>query len=60
MKDYIQSVLELKGIYRSDDEYEELAKRWEYALSLRGDLRGADINESNIVLRHVPGGNVNE
>lgn len=60
MKEHIRSILEARGIKRSDDEYERLAKRWEYALSLRGDLNGAHINEANIVLRYQAGGEHHE
>lgn len=59
MKEPIRSIFELKGLHREDKEYEALANRWEYVLSLKGEFNG--LKESDIVLSFIPKvGGVNE
>ncbi|WP_174613725.1 hypothetical protein [Virgibacillus ihumii] len=52
----VKQLLENKGINPKEEHLEILAKRWEGMLALRGNLEHANIDDADISLRNIPGG----
>ncbi|MGE7920140.1 hypothetical protein ACQKM9_14580 [Viridibacillus sp. NPDC093762] len=52
----IQELLENKGIQVKKDHFESLQEKWEGIQALRGNLEGANIDDADISLKNIPGG----
>lgn len=52
----IQQILENKGITLKSEHLEQLKIRWEGIQSLRGNLEGIAIDDADIAIRNLPGG----
>ncbi|QGG49690.1 hypothetical protein [Lysinibacillus pakistanensis] len=52
----IQQILENKGITPKSEHLEQLKTRWEGMQSLRGNLEGIAIDDADIAIRNLPGG----
>ncbi|MBO1004237.1 hypothetical protein IPU62_16255 [Pseudogracilibacillus auburnensis] len=52
----IKEILENKGITPRKEHLEILETRWKGMQALRGDLMGANIDDADIALRNIPGG----
>lgn len=52
----IKELLENKGITPREEHLEILETRWKGMQALRGDLKGANIDDADIALRNIPGG----
>jgi len=52
----IEQLLADKGIQVRKEHLEELDKRWSGMQKLRGDLKGIKIDDADIGLRSIPGG----
>lgn len=52
----VKQLLELQGIKPRDEHLETLEDRWEKLLALRGNLESANVEQANISLRNIPGG----
>ena len=52
----IQQILENKGITPKSEHLEQLKIRWEGMQSLRGNLEGIAIDDADIAIRNLPGG----
>lgn len=52
----IKELLANKGIKVREEHLEELKWRWEGMKELRDDLSGIDIDDADISLRNIPGG----
>lgn len=60
VKKEISKQLEMKGIILSDKESDIVTSRWLYAQTLRANLHKAKLNEADIALRYIPGGEKSE
>ena len=60
VKEDIRKQLERKGIKLSDHESEIVTNRWRYGQTLRENLHKAKLNEADIALRYIPGGEKSE
>jgi hypothetical protein len=52
----IQQLLENRGITAKSEHLELLQTRWESMQSLRGNLEGIAIDDADIAIRNIPGG----
>lgn len=52
----VKQLLEHQGIKPRDEHLETLEDRWEKLLALRGNLENANVEQANISLRNIPGG----
>lgn len=52
----IQELLENKGIQVKKDHFESLQEKWEGIQALRGNLEGVNIDDADISLKNIPGG----
>lgn len=52
----IKELLENKGIKPREEHLEILDIRWEGMAALRGDLEGINIDDVDIGMRNIPGG----
>ena len=52
----VKEMLENKGINPREEHLEILEKRWQGMKELRADLEGANIDDADIGLRNIPGG----
>ncbi|WP_107948543.1 hypothetical protein [Lysinibacillus parviboronicapiens] len=52
----IQQLLENKGIEAKSEHLELLKTRWEGMQSLRSNLEGVAIDDADIAIRNIPGG----
>jgi len=52
----VRELLENKGIKPREEHLEILENRWEGMQALRGNLENANIDDANISLRNIPGG----
>ncbi|MEI3611938.1 hypothetical protein [Pseudogracilibacillus sp. SO30301A] len=52
----IKELLENKGINPREEHLEVLDRRWKAMAELRGDLNGVNIDDADIALRNIPGG----
>jgi len=52
----IKLLLESKGIKPGEEHLEIIENRWEGMQNLRGNLENANIDDANISLRNIPGG----
>lgn len=52
----VKELLENKGIKSRDEHLEILEQRWKGMKELRSDLKGANIDDADISLRNIPGG----
>lgn len=52
----IQELLENKGIPVKKDHFESLQVKWEGIQALRGNLEGVNIDDADISLKNIPGG----
>jgi len=52
----IKELLENKGIRPREEHLEILDRRWSGMAALRGDLEGVNIDDADISLRNIPGG----
>lgn len=52
----IQQILKKKGITPKSEHLEQLKIRWEGMQSLRGNLEGIAIDDADIAIRNLPGG----
>lgn len=52
----VREILENKGINPREEHLEILERRWKGLLALRGDLNGVSIDDADIALRNIPGG----
>ena len=52
----IEQILENKGIKPRKEHLETLENRWKGLADLRGDLSDANIDDADISLRNIPGG----
>jgi hypothetical protein len=52
----IQQLLENKGITAKSEHLELLKTRWESMQSLRSTLEGISIDDADIAIRNIPGG----
>lgn len=52
----VRELLEKKGIKPREEHLEILENRWEGMQALRGNLENANIDDANISLRNIPGG----
>lgn len=52
----IKELLENKGIKPREEHLEILDRRWKGMAELRGDLEGVNIDDADIALRNIPGG----
>lgn len=52
----VRQFLENKGIPVKEEHLEEIEERWKGIQALRGNLEGAKIDDADISLRNIPGG----
>lgn len=52
----IKELLENKGIKPREEHLEILEKRWNGMTELRGDLDGVAIDDADIAVKNIPGG----
>lgn len=52
----VKQLLENKGIKPREEHLETLENRWGGLQALRGNLENANIDDANISLRNIPGG----
>lgn len=52
----IKNLLENKGIKPREEHLEILDTRWKGMAALRGDLKGVNIDDADIGMRNIPGG----
>lgn len=52
----VKKLLTDKGINPREEHLEDLEKRWRIIKELRGNLEGINIDDSEISLRNIPGG----
>jgi len=52
----IKEILENKGIKLRKEHLDTLENRWKGLSELRGDLSDANIDDADISLRNIPGG----
>ncbi|MFJ7668752.1 hypothetical protein ACIQXI_16770 [Lysinibacillus sp. NPDC097195] len=52
----IQQLLENRGITAKSEHLELLQTRWESMQSLRSNLEGIAIDDADIAIRNIPGG----
>ncbi len=52
----VKQLLENKGIKPREEHLDILENRWEGMQSLRGNLENANIDDANMSLRNIPGG----
>lgn len=52
----VKEILENKGIKPREEHLEVLERRWKGLQELRGDLEGVKIDDADIALRNIPGG----
>lgn len=52
----IQDALAAKGVIPSAEHLARLEAKWAYITQLRGDLAAANLDDADIALRNVPGG----
>ncbi|MGM8366026.1 hypothetical protein ACLIBG_11190 [Virgibacillus sp. W0181] len=52
----VKQLLENKGIKPREEHLEILDKRWKGMQELRGNLEHANIDDADISLRNIPGG----
>lgn len=52
----VKQLLENKGIQPREEHLEVLEKRWKGMQELRGNLEHATIDDADISLRNIPGG----
>lgn len=52
----IQALLENKGIKVKETHLETLEARWKGMQTLRGDLKDVKIDDADISVRNIPGG----
>lgn len=52
----VKQLLENKGIQVKSEHLELLEARWKGMQELRGDLEGVNIEDADIALRNIPGG----
>lgn len=60
VKEEIRKQLEMKGITLTDQESDIVTNRWKYAQTLRANLHKAKLNEADVALRYIPGGEKHE
>lgn len=52
----VKELLENKGIKPREEYLKILENRWEGLQTLRGNLENANLDDANISLRNIPGG----
>jgi hypothetical protein len=52
----VRQLLENKGIPVKESHLEEIEERWKGMQALRGTLDGVNIDDADISLRNIPGG----
>lgn len=52
----VRDILENKGIQAKDDHLELLETRWKEIQALKGNLENAQVDDFDIGLRNIPGG----
>lgn len=52
----VRQLLENKGIPVKEEHVDEIEKRWKGMQALRGNLEGVNIDDADISLRNIPGG----
>lgn len=52
----VKEMLENKGIKPREEHLEILEKRWNGMAELRGDLKDVPIDDADIGIRNIPGG----
>ena len=52
----VRQLLEDKGIPVKESHLEEIEERWKGMQALRGNLDGVNIDDADISLRNIPGG----
>ncbi|WP_077212151.1 hypothetical protein [Bacillus dakarensis] len=53
MKEEIRSILTFRGLNIPKKDYDTLSERWQYILSLRGEVKDDSPNPANIALRYM-------
>lgn len=56
----VKELLEQKGINPKDEHLEILENRWAGLKAVRGNLENVNVDDSDISLRNVPGGDHSE
>lgn len=56
----IKELLETKGVHPSAEHLKILEQKWQETLELRGELSGIDLNEADISLLNIAGGDHHE
>ena len=54
MESFVKSYLEAQGIKRNDEEYQEIAARYQKFREEKGDFKG--LKEANIILHYAQEG----
>ena len=49
-------ILADKGIYPSDEHLKKIEAKWAEIRQLKGDLENANLDDADIALRNIPGG----
>ena len=52
----IQEILAAKGVNPSDEHLRSLEAKWAETLELKGDLNSINLDDADIALRNIPGG----
>lgn len=52
----IEDVLAAKGVTTSPEHLEKLEAKWDYIIERRGDLADISLDDADIALRNIPGG----
>jgi uncharacterized protein (DUF488 family) len=56
MQDMLRSMFESKGIKVPEQDYDYLVTSWKALSLLKGSVEQAALDDSNIVLLHIPNG----
>lgn len=56
MQQSIEDALKAKGVTTSSEHLEKLEDKWAEILERRGDLTDIDLDDADIALRNIPGG----
>ena len=52
----VKVILADKGIYPSDEHLKKIEAKWAEIRQLKGDLENANLDDADIALRNIPGG----
>lgn len=52
----VRDVLAAKGVHPSDEHLRKIDSKWAEIVALKGDLVGSHIDDADIAVRSIPGG----